>query len=742
MQIDKEKENRQLINRYRRLLRLLNNKMEEGEKMETVRKAFKFAMDAHYGVRRKTGEAYIFHPLAVATIVVEEMGLGRTAAIAALLHDVVEDTEYELSDIEMAFGKEVAVIVEGLTKITSASFSSKEYLQTLNFRKVLFSIAKDIRVILIKVADRLHNMRTLEGMSRDKKLKIKAETEFIYAPVAHRLGFYNIKSELEDLSLKHADRQAYDQIKQKIIDSEESRKRFIRAFTRPIERSLRAQGIKFMVKSRVKAISSIFQKMKRQGVSFEEIYDLFAVRFIIDVPLEEEKVACWQVYSTVTDFYTPNPQRLRDWVSHPKNNGYESLHTTVMSREGQWVEVQIRTRRMDEIAEKGYAAHHLYKDSYGKKSRAARRAEMERGFDQWLADVRESIEKNELSGMEFLMDFKQSNLYGREVFVFTPKGEVKYLPEGATVLDFAFSIHTEVGACCIGAKINHRIVSLEYTLTNGDQVEILTSKNAKVNESWLRFVTTSKARNGIKEYLKRDRKQYSDLGKETIQRKLAQLKLPFDQSTLHQLMQYFGVQDELDLYFKVGTGVINHTQIKNFKEKDAGKVELAIAPDKEVKRLKRDLKEENNAEVFVIGPNTKGIDYSIAKCCRPIPGEDIMGFVTIGRGITVHSATCPNATALSASYGYRIVQVRWEESSRDTFLVRLDLKGTDRKGLIQDVTKVVSNSLGLNIHSMNIKAEGTIFNGVLEIEVLELEQLKDLIQRLKALEGLYQVARL
>ena len=743
MMIDEEKERKQLINRYRRLIRLVTPKLEEGESVSNIRKAFKFAVEAHKDVRRKSGEPYIFHPVAVATIVVEEMGLGQTAVIAALLHDVVEDTELELSDIEKNFGKEITIIIDGLTKITSASAGSKEYLQTLNFRKVLFSIAKDIRVIFIKLADRLHNMRTLGSMSRDKKLKIKSETEFIYAPLAHRLGFYNIKSELEDLSLVHSDPQAYRDIEQSIYDTKEDRDRFIRSFTRPIEKALKNDGLDFKIKSRVKAISSIFQKMKRQQVNFDEVYDLFAIRIIINAPLEAEKAACWKVYSIVTDFSTPNPKRLRDWVSHPKNNGYESLHTTVMSRDGRWVEVQIRTQRMDEIAEMGYAAHHLYKDAYsGKTKRKTRKGDLERGFDQWLADVRESIEKNDLRGMEFLVDFRESNLYGKEVFVFTPRGEIKYLPEGATVLDFAFAVHTEVGANCIGAKINHRIVSLEHELGSGDQVEILTAKSSKVNEDWLQFVATSKARSGIKEYLKKDKKKYTDIGKETIQRKLKQLKLPFDQPTLTKVMKHFDIVDEFDLYFKVGAGVINHTQIKNFHDREAGKVELAIAPDKEVREVKRELKEANESEVFIIGPDTKGIDYSIANCCQPIPGEDIMGFVTIGRGITIHSATCNNATALSASYGYRIVQVRWAETSSTAFRVKLNIQGTDRQGIIQDVTKVVSESLQLNIHALDIKAKGSIFTGILEIEVKELDQLKKLIQKLRALEGVVKVARM
>jgi len=721
-----------LIKMYRTLLRKVRPFLKDGD-AKLIKKAFNFAVEAHKNDRRKSGEPYIYHPISVAMICVEEMGLGATSVQAALLHDVVEDTEYNVKDIEDRFGLKVARIVDGLTKI-KATMNKTPSMQAENFRKVLLTISEDARVVLIKIADRLHNMRTLDSMPKDKQLKIASETEYVYAPLAHRLGLYSIKSELEDLYLKYADPAAYNEVASKLKNSEEARKRFIRMFSRPIEEALTKQGFKFQIKGRTKSIRSIYTKMKKQGIPFEEVYDLFAIRIILDVPPDQEKLACWMVYSIVTDFYTPNTERTRDWVTIPKANGYESLHTTVMSKSGKWVEVQIRTVRMDEIAEKGYAAHWKYKEKGNNSA--------DQGIELWLNHVREMMEKNDTSALEFMDDFR-SNLYKDEIFVFTPKGEMKMLPANASVLDFAFAVHTEIGSKCIGAKVNNKLVSFSYRLKGGEQIEILTSAKARPNESWLREVVTSKARAKIKDLLKEDKKNIANYGKEIIARKLEQLKLPFGEKVIQQMMDYFNQKTELDLYYSIGSEMIPHTEIKTFYEATQ-KVESSRITKRtnDVSLIKKELKAFTGNDELIIGDDTSLIDleYSFAPCCLPIPGDNIFGFVSTN-GIKIHRTNCSNATGLMANFGYRILKARWANFKYpQEFEAMLYIDGTDRLGLASDITRIISGRK-VNIKLINMDVKDGIFSGKIGLSVHDKAELDELVRQLESVDGVVHVGR-
>ncbi|MCK6617834.1 MAG: RelA/SpoT family protein [Cyclobacteriaceae bacterium] len=733
MVIDVEQEKREIISRYRKLLRKAKPVLKEGD-ARLIKKAFTMALEAHKEMRRKSGEPYIFHPLAVAQICVEEIGLGTTSIISALLHDVVEDTDLELTDIERMFGKKVARIIDGLTKV-SGVFEYGTSQQAENFRKMLFTLSEDVRVILIKLADRLHNMRTLDSMPRNKQLKIASETIYLYAPLAHRLGLNAIKSELEDLYLRFTDRPMYDSIARNIDDTRAARNKFIKQFMQPIKEELDRLKIKYEIKGRPKSIYSICNKMRKQNIPFEEVYDLFAIRIILDAPLEQEKALCWQVYSIVTDFYTPNPDRLRDWISTPKANGYESLHTTVMAKNGQWVEVQIRTQRMDEIAEKGYAAHWKYKESS---------AAHESNLEKWLAKVRDTLEQNDHSALDFVNDFR-GNLFSDEVFVFTPRGELKTLPYGATALDFAFEIHTQVGSKCIGAKVNNKLVPINYVLKNGDQIEILTSQKQKPHEDWLRFVVTSKARSKIKDNLKEDKKRIAEEGKEIIQRKLKQLKVEPTHIILEQMREYFGLASHFELYYRVGKGIINTADIKRFKEykpasplKTKPNVRVADAKviEQEITRIKG-----RYEDILLIGEDMDVVDYKLAKCCTPIPGDDVFGFVTVNEGIKIHRTTCPNATELLASHGNRVVKAKWTSQHEVAFLTGLKVRGTDRVGLINDVSKIISEELKVNMSSMSFHTDSGIFEGEIMLYVNDTRHLEQLIQKLEKVEGVVKVSR-
>lgn len=733
MVIDAAQEKKEIINRYRRLLRKAKPVLKEGD-AKLIKKAFAMALEAHKDMRRKSGEPYIFHPLAVAQICVEEIGLGTTSIIAALLHDVVEDTDIELSEIKRLFGQKVARIIDGLTKVAGI-FELDSSQQAENFRKMLLTLSEDVRVILIKLADRLHNMRTLDSMPRNKQLKIASETIYIYAPLAHRLGLYAIKSEMEDLYLRFTDREMYDAIAQNIRDTQAARNKFIKQFVQPIREELDKLKIKYEIKGRPKSIYSIANKMRKQNIPFEEVYDLFAVRIILDAPPEQEKSLCWQVYSIVTDFYTPNPDRLRDWISTPKANGYESLHTTVMAKNGQWVEVQIRTYRMDEIAEKGYAAHWKYKEST---------ATHESNLEKWLAKVRDTLEQNDHSALDFINDFR-SNLFSDEVFVFTPKGELKTLPYGATALDFAFEIHTQIGSRCIGAKVNNKLVPINYVLKNGDQVEILTSAKQKPHEDWLRFVVTSKARSKIKETLKEDKKKLAEEGKEIIIRKLKQLRTEPTHLMLEQMREYFNAPTHIDLYYRVGKGFITTADIKRFTEYKPSSP-LKIRPNipiPDAKTIEQEITKIKNRyeDILLIGEDMDVVDYKLAKCCTPIPGDDVFGFVTVNEGIKIHRTTCPNATELLANHGHRVVKAKWTSQHEVAFLTGLKVRGTDRVGLINDVSKIISEELKVNMSSMSFHTDSGIFEGEIMLYVNDTRHLEQLINKLEKVEGVVKVSR-
>ncbi|HEX8549200.1 MAG TPA: RelA/SpoT family protein, partial [Cytophagaceae bacterium] len=660
-EVDIESENKEIVGRYRKLLKYAKPLLKDND-AKIIKKAFYTSLQAHKDMRRKSGEPYIYHPLAVAQIAVEEIGLGTTSVVAALLHDVVEDTHLEIEDIERDFGPKVAKIIDGLTKI-SGVFDHGSSQQAENFRKMILTLSDDVRVILIKLADRLHNMRTLGSMPRDKQLKIASETIYLYAPLAHRLGLYAIKTELEDLYLKYTDTEKYKEIAEKIKQTKAARDKFIKDFIAPIHKALERGGLEFIVKGRPKSIYSIFNKMKKQNIPFEEVYDLFAIRIIIHTEPEDEKAACWKVYSIVTDFYKPNPDRLRDWISTPKANGYESLHTTVMSKPGQWVEVQIRTDRMDEIAEKGYAAHWKYKDNSAVRS--------ETGLELWIRKVRELIETNDSSALEFMDDFR-TNLFNEEVFAFTPRGDLKILPYGATALDFAFEIHTKIGFHCLGAKVNQKLVPLSYILNNGDQVEILTSSKQKPSEDWLKFVVSSKARAKIKDSLKEEKKQIAAEGKDIVLRKLSQMKLDLNNEVINQLLLHFNVKTPLQLYYDVAKGTIDPKDIKKFQEpKEVKKIEKKDISENKVGEVKK--VGGQDSDMLLIGDDMDKIDYKLAKCCNPIPGDDVFGFVTVNEGIKIHRTTCPNAIELMSNYGYRVVKAKWTSQKEIAFLAGLKI---------------------------------------------------------------------
>lgn len=733
--VDIEEERKEILKRYRKLLKQAKPILKPGD-TKLIKKAFSISLEAHKEMRRKSGEPYIYHPLEVALVCVEEIGLGTTSIISALLHDVVEDTDLELEDIEREFGHKVMTIIDGLTKI-SGVFEYGSSQQAENFRKMLLTLSDDVRVILIKLADRLNNMRTLSSMPRHKQLKIASETMYLYAPLAHRLGLYAIKSELEDLYLKYTDTDTYKDIVQKINESKSYRNKFIKSFIQPIEDELTRQKLDFTIKGRPKSVYSIFNKMKKQGIPFDEVYDLFAVRIIIKSQLENEKADCWQVYSIVTDFYRPNPDRLRDWISTPRSNGYESLHTTVMSNTGQWVEVQIRTDRMDEIAERGYAAHWKYKDRENVSKGGI-------GLDDWIGQVRSILESNDSNAIEFMDDFR-GNLFHDEVFVFTPKGDLKVLPIGATALDFAFEIHTEIGAKCIGAKVNQRLVPINHKLKNGDQVEILTSNKQKPTEDWLSNVVTSRAKAKIKDALREEKKSAILDGREIVQRKLKAMKMDFNSETVEQLRAYFELKTANEFYYRVGKGIIDPTSIKSFKdfkENQKGKSKVGEKV-KDESTFTKELKGIKGSEYdqLLIGEDMDVVDYILAKCCNPIPGDDVFGFVTINEGIKIHRTSCPNALELLSNHGNRVIKARWTSQKEIAFLAGLRILGTDRVGLINDVTKVISNELKVNMRSITVDSDAGIFEGTIKLYVNNTEHLDHLIKNLQQVDGIIKISR-
>lgn len=725
-------ENKEITSRYRALLRSLPPTADNDDR-KLIRKAFNLARDAHAEVRRKSGEPYIFHPLEVATIVSKEIGLGPISVASALIHDVVEDSEYTLEDIERLFGDEIARIIDGLTKI-SGVFDQNISMQAENFRKMLLTISDDIRVIIIKLADRLHNMRTMESMPQHKQLKIASETLYLYAPLAHRIGLYNVKTELEDLSLKYTEPEVYRDIVLKLKSSKAGEIKYLKKFSSKIRDELKKEGFNFTIKERTKSVYSIRKKMINQGVSFDEIFDKFAIRIILDSPPEREKADAWRVYSIVTDYYRPNPDRLRDWISAPKSNGYESLHTTVMGSDGHWVEVQIRSERMDEVAEKGYAAHWKYKeDSSGTNK-----------LDAWIAKVREMLENNEGSALEFVDDFKL-NLFGEEIYLFTPKGDLKILPAGATPLDFSFDIHTDVGLKTLGAKVNGRLVPLNYKLRSGDQIEILTSLKQKPKEDWLNYVVTAKAKSNIKSALKSERKEIAEEGKVILKRKLNYIKVKASDNLIQQMVKYFHLKNSTELYYRVGMKIIDNNQIKQFmRDQQQGfysyfKNRILGKAKKQVSKVEKGEKDEH--KILVFGNEETKLEYKLAKCCNPIPGDDVFGYISSNEGIKVHRNNCPNAIYLQSNHAGRLIKAKWISSRQSSYTTVLVIRGIDTVGLVNKVTQIISNDLHVDIRSINIAGDEGIFEGLITVVVKDKVHLGKIIEKLKVVEGVTSVER-
>lgn len=727
-----EQENKEIAQHYKKLLRISYQTLSEDDK-KLIRRAFDTAVDAHKGQRRKSGEAYIFHPIAVAKIVASEIGLDATCIAAALLHDVVEDTVYTLEDIREMFGDTVARIVDGLTKISHLEHDKDVSLQAENFRKMLLTLNDDVRVIIIKIADRLHNMQTMDSMRTDKQEKIASETLYIYAPLAHRIGLYNIKSELEDLGLKYTEPEVYDEIIQKIRESKEEQDLYINEFTQVIKDSLDKENLHYNIKGRPKSIYSIRRKMKNQSVSFDEVFDKFAVRIIYKSDRANEKFLAWKIYSIVTDSFRPNPTRLRDWISSPKSTGYEALHITVMGPKGRWVEVQIRSERMNEIAEKGYAAHYKYKQS-GQK---------EDGLEAWVNKLQEALENAEVNAVDFVEQFKL-NLYSKEIFVFTPQGELKSLPKGATPLDFSFSIHTEVGLRTRGARVNGKLVPLSSTLHSGDQVEIITSEKAKPTSNWLDYATTARARAKIKSSLKDEKKSIAEEGKAILTRKLRAQKIPFNEKTVNELVSFFKLKTSLDLFYRVGVGTIDNQKLKDY----AGSRSNALVSFFKSKMRKPTIVEDIDRDEItakydqlVFGREEEVLDYKLANCCNPIPGDNVFGFITVSEGIKVHKKDCPNAIQLQSNFAYRIIQAKWKDSTQEDFKAVIKLTGIDNIGLVNDVTSEISSNLNVNIRSINFDSLDGVFTGKITVVVKNNSIVKKLMEHLKKINGIDKVTR-
>lgn len=725
-------ENKEIAKEYKELLKISYRTLSAADK-KLIRSAFDVAVDAHKNQRRKSGEAYIFHPIAVAKIVASEIGLGATSIIAALLHDVVEDTEYGLADIEQMFGEAVARIVDGLTKISALEYDSNVSLQAENFRKMLLTLNEDIRVIIIKIADRLHNMQTMDSMPEDKQVKIASETLYIYAPMAHRIGLYNIKIELEDLGLKYTEPEVYNDILSKIKDSKEEQDQYIKEFSKVLEKSLDDEKLDYEIKGRPKSIFSIRRKMITQSVSFDEVYDKFAVRIIYKSDTESEKFFAWKIYSIVTDHFQPNPMRLRDWISSPKSTGYEALHITVMGLKGRWVEVQIRSERMNEIAEKGYAAHYKYKNTEKEDG----------GLDDWLDKLQETLENEEINAVDFVEEFKL-NLYAKEIFVFTPKGDLYSLPKGSTALDFGFHVHTEVGLHTRGTKVNGKLVPLSHELKSGDQVEIITSEKSIPSANWLNFVVTGRARSKIKSSLKAEQKQIAADGKIVLARKLRSLKITLDERTINQLVGYFKIKTSLDLFYRIGAGIITNPMLKDYAAARSNKF---VSFFKNRIRKPSFPEEINKDEItfkydqLVFGKEEEKLDYKISSCCNPIPGDDVFGFVTVNEGLRVHKQNCPNALQLQSHYNYRIMPAKWIDSTQQEFKANLVITGIDAIGLVSNVTKVISNNLHIDMKTVHFDSDDGIFTGKITVIVKNKSILDNLVKNIKKINGIDKVTR-
>lgn len=734
--LEAEKDKKLIQDAYRSLLRTIKSPLDEQDS-RMIRKAYEMAVEAHKEQRRKSGEPYILHPIAVAQICSEEIGLGPTAIVCALLHDVVEDTEVTLEDIRKQFNNKVAQIVDGLTKLDTAyNYASP---QAENFKKVLSTLLDDVRVVLIKMADRLHNMRTLGAMPRDKQLKIAAETSFIYAPLAHRLGLYKFKTEYLDLCMKITERERYAEIAQKLNETKASREAFIAAFIEPLKAKIDTLGIQYKIFGRPKSIQSIANKLNKKGVTFEEVYDLFAIRIVVDVPPEKEKLTCWQVYSLITDVHDPVPERLKDWVTTPKANGYESLHTTVVGPGGRFVEIQIRSSRMDEIAEKGFAAHWKYKG-------VAVSNQKDDIYERWLDSVREILEDPTSDAVEFLGDFKANNLFQEEVFVYTPLGDSVILPKGATALDFAFSIHTDIGYHCTAIKVNNKLVPMGQPLRNGDRIEVITNKAQKPKEDWLNMVITGKAKSKIRSTLKEERRKIGELGMEKLERKLRHLKVDFKES-VEWLVHYLGLNSLTDLYYAIATEEKSIPDLFKELEVEGGKLvekpdhtPVVKAPAQAPARPRKKL--EIKPTLLINGEPAEKYEYTLASCCNPVQGDDIFAYLGANAGLKIHRSNCPNAMNLMVHYGYRIMKAEWVVSTNTTFVAELTITGIDSgPGVIEQLMHNISTGLGLNIRALAIEGDGGYYEAKLKIMVRNTDQLHLAIRSLENLDNVSTVTR-
>ena len=739
--IDEQAERKEILRRYKHIIRIVsNNVTNEGKRQ--IRKAFTVAMNAHAGVRRKTGEPYIYHPLEVATIAAEDLGLGATAVVCAFLHDVVEDTEYTLEDIEHIFDKKVAQIVDGLTKIEGVFDYANNSIQSENFKKLLTAMGNDMSVILIKLCDRLHNMRTLESMPENKQLKIASETQQLYVPLAHRLGLYKIKSELEDLATKYINPKAYNDIASRLKDTEEQRNEFITEFAKPIKQKLTERGFKFTLSGRVKSITSIIGKIENKGVKFEDIYDIFAIRIILDVPQSVEKEACFAVYSIISSMYNQKLNRFRDWLTNPKSNGYEALHCTVMSEQGQWVEVQIRSQRMDEVAEKGLAAHYKYKE--------VKEGELDENLDNWLSQIRELLDNDTSTAVDFVNDFKLDVVTDR-IIVFTPKGKSVNLPVGASVLDFAYNVHTELGNHCMGAKVNYKVVPIEHILHPSDQVEIITSKIIHPKEEWLKLVKTSKASSEIKKYIREYRTGYMSAGQTKLRELFLSLGIEYSENNIDKLRQYCKQSNLTDFFFLVYNDTIGEQKVRQcFAKPEKNSTWLLLRnpftprkKQKSEKTLKEEITEQvkNNPEMVLMKKDAEKLPYKTASCCNPIPGDDIVGLIR-DNCIEVHRTNCKHAIDEMSKYGNRIIKAKWRENEKITFLAGIKLVGIDRKGLLQEITSVISEVWNINIRGLVMESSEGIFEGSLMVYISDAENLNKLIDNIKAIDGIEKVVRI
>lgn len=741
MQSVENQEQKLIKNKYRLILKSCPKTTTKEDKKE-IRKAFNFALEAHKDMKRKSGEAYVLHPIEVAIITLREIGLGATSVICALLHDVVEDTDYTIDDIKSLFGEKVAKIVYGLTKISGIfkNPDANQSIQAENFRKVLLTLSDDMRVILIKLADRLHNMRTLDSLPKHKQLRIASETSYFYAPLAHRLGFYSIKSEMEDIVLKHINPEIYNSISRKLADSEIQRKRFINSFTLPIKQSLTRNGLNYQIYGRLKSMSSIWNKMQKKQVAFEEVYDIFAVRIIIQADVEHEHLECMKAAGIVEGLYRRNPERYRNWLSMPKSNGYEALHTTVMSKEGKWVEVQIRSQRMDDIAEKGFAAHWKYKNIYTN-------IEYESNIDKWLNKIRDSIQNSKSDALNFIQDFKNDYL-SDEIFIFTPRGDMKQISSSFTALDFAYSIHTKVGDQAIGAKINHKLAPLDSTLKNGDQVEIITSENQKPRKEWLDFAVSSRAISHIEISLRNQRKEYLEEGKEVLKNMFEQLGYVFSDSLIDKLRHHLQYDSRDDLLIDAAQNKILISSLKvalrdrlNWKEfitfipKFISSLYESSEADPEIIEQSKDFELGNNNS---FEKSMKNIVP--ANCCNPIQGDDIIGFKQYNE-IVIHRPNCKNAIRMSSTFGHKIVKIEWKDTNIFSFQTIIKIEGTDKIGIIRDVSRILSEEMNINIKSFHLESKKDIFEGRITVFITDTVSLKNLIKKIKKIEGVKKVSR-